>query len=231
MKPRSCRRQPDVRRRVVCGLAVGMLLVPAMDAAAQFGGSPNTRAVMIDTVVGVQDYFAEAGSWDTQTIIDTFATVEMAPRLQASVRPLVWRRASGQWTGAIDHASVRYEFKRGATWRIEAGKFPSPVGLGMTENRANVNDGLLWCHRPYYGPLPPLGPGALRHALVAASYPIGVQVNASGDRWDARAAVLDRAPVQLSPDGSHRANAMVGAGISPRQGLRIGAAGAWGAVG
>ena len=231
MRPRSSRKQPDMRGRVVCGLVVSMLLVPAMDAAAQLGGSSNTRAVMIDTVVGVQDYFAEARSWETQTIIDTFATVEMAPRLQASFRPLVWRRANGQWTGAIDHASVRYEFNRGANWRIEAGKFPSPVGLGMTENRANVNDGVLWCHRPYYGRLPPLAAGGPRHALVAATYPIGVQVNASGDRWDARAAVLDRSPVQPASDTSEHTNAMVGAGISPRQGLRIGAAGAWGRSG
>ncbi len=231
MRPRSCRNQPDTRWRVVLGLAVGVLLVPAMDTAAQSGEWSNTRAVMIDTVVGVQDYFAETGSWETQTIIDTFATVEIAPRLQASFRPLIWRRANGQWTQAIDHASVRYEFNRGANWRIEAGKFPSPVGLGMTENRANVNDGVLWCHRPYYGRLPPLTVGGPRHTLVAATYPVGVQVNASGDRWDARAAVLDRSPVQLLPDGSRHANGMVGAGISPRQGLRIGAAGAWGRSG
>ena len=101
----------------------------------------------------------------------------------------------------------------------------------MTENRANVNDGTIWCHRPYYGPLPALADGAPRHNLVAATYPLGVQVKASGDRWDARAAVLDRSPVQRAHHGSPHANGVVGAGFSPRQGLRIGVAGAWGRSG
>ena len=234
MRFRSCRKRPDTRARVIGGLAAGLLLALASNTAAQSYSASDgrsTRAVMIDTVVGAQDYFAETGSWETQTIFDTFATIEMAPRLQASFRPLLWRRPNGRWKSALEHASVRYEFNRGANWRIEAGKFPSPVGLGMTENRANVNDGVIWCHRPYYGPLPALADGAPRHALVAASYPLGVQVNASGDRWDARAAVLDRSPVQLLYDGSHNLNGMVGGGISPRQGLRIGVAGAWGRSG
>ena len=234
MRSRSCRKQPDMRWGVAYGLAIGLLLAPAGDVAAQSheaSNDRNSRAVMIDTVVGVQDYFAESQSGETQTIIDTFATVEMAPRLQASFRPLLWRKTNGQWTGALEYASVRYDFKRRANWSIEAGKFSSPVGLGMTENRANVNDGTIWCHRPYYGPLPALAAGAPRHNLVAATYPLGVQVKVSGNRWDARAAVLDRSPVQRAHHGSPHANGMVGAGFSPRQGLRIGAAGAWGRSG
>ena len=95
MGSRSCRRQPDVRWRVAYGLTIGLLLAPTGDVAAQSHEASNdrsSRAVMIDTVVGVQDYFAESRSGETQTIIDTFATVEMAPRLQASFRPLLWRK-------------------------------------------------------------------------------------------------------------------------------------------
>ena len=86
--------------RVVLPFVMGALFVTATDATAQlFGGSGGrrSRALMVDSVVGLQDYFAESRNWETQTIIDTFATVEIAPGLQASVRPLVWRQATGNW--------------------------------------------------------------------------------------------------------------------------------------
>jgi len=215
--------------RVVRLLVVLLIVAPA-PAMAQSSG---TRAAMVDTVIGVQDYFADDGAWETQLIVDSFMSAELAPRLQASFRPLLWRKSDGATMSFIDHLSLRYEFRKGANWRIEGGKFPSPIGLGMTENRASVNDGLLWCHRPYYGYLPAVGVGSPAHAIVSANYPVGVLVNASGDRWDARAAVVDRAPTDIwfQEDVPRRTNAIVGAGISPRQGLRLGVAAAWGRSG
>jgi len=211
-------------------LLVALLAAP-VPAAAQSSG---TRAAMFDTVVGVQDYFADDGKWATQFIVDSFTSVELAPRLQVSFRPLLWRKADGETEAFVDHLSLRYEFRKGPSWRIEAGKFPSPIGLGMTENRASTNDGLLWCHRPYYGYLPSVGTGSPSHALVSAVYPVGVLVNTSGDHWDARAALVDRAPTDIwyyEEEVPRRANGIAGAGISPVQGLRFGVAGAWGRSG
>jgi hypothetical protein len=101
----------------------------------------------------------------------------------------------------------------------------------MTENRPDLNPGVLWCHRPYYGDVPSLGEGTAPHALISANYPMGALVSTSGDRWDARVAFTDRAPVDIwtAHEGTpRRANALIGAGLSPRQGVRIGVATAWG---
>jgi hypothetical protein len=67
----------------------------------------------------------------------------------------------------------------------------------MTENRANVNDGVIWWHRGYYSYLPTIGGGAAPHALIASIYPIGVQANTSSKHWDARVAFIDRAPAHF----------------------------------
>jgi len=220
-----------VTRRLIV-VALALVLATPVTAFAQSVGS-GTRAVAFDTVVGLQDYYDDAGAWKTQLIIDPFTTVEVAPRLQASLRPLFWRVMTGEWETSIVQASLRYEFHKGTKWRVEAGKFTSPIGLGMTENRASVNDGVIWWHRGYYSPLPSLGADAARHALISSIYPVGVQVNTSADHWDARVAFIDRAPADFFQvdDAPRRANGVAGAGISPRQGMRIGAATAWGRSG
>ena len=219
--------------RRLFGLVVCLMLTTGVPVRAQ-GERFGERTVALDTVVGIADYFADAGKWQTQLVFDTSASVEVAPGVQASFRPLFWRMKDGTWKVYAPHVSVRYEFKKGSSWRIEVGRFPSPVGLGMTENRPNLNPGLLWCHRPYYGYLPSFGEGMPPHALVSANYPMGAQVNTSGDHWDARLAVVDRAPVDVwaAHEGTpRRANATLGAGLSPRQGIRVGVATSWGRSG
>jgi hypothetical protein len=216
------------RRTVAVALA---LLIVATSSEAQTTGA--TRAIALDTVVGVQDYFDDAGAWKTQLIVDPFGTVEVAPRLQVSVRPLIWRVMMGEWEAYVAQASIRYEFEKGSKWRVEAGKFTSPVGLGMTENRASVNDSIIWWHRGYYSYLPAIGGDAAPHALISSIYPIGVQAGTSAEHWDARVAFIDRAPADFfhTEDPPFRPNGVVGGGISPRQGMRIGAAAAWGRSG
>jgi len=209
-----------------------LLVAIAAPTRAQTVGS-GTRAVAFDTVAGVQDYFDDNGTWKTQLIIDPFGTVEVAPRLQLSIRPLIWHVMTGKWEVYVPQASIRYEFEKGSKWRLEAGKFTSPIGLGMTENRASVNDGVIWWHRGYYSYLPAIGSGAAPHALISSIYPIGVQANTSSKHWDARVAFIDRAPADFfhTEHPPFRPNGVVGGGISPRQGMRIGAATAWGRSG
>jgi hypothetical protein len=210
-------------RSRLSGLAVVVLLIAA-PAVAQEPRSSGSRAVAFDTVIGVQDFFADDGRWLTQAVVDASGTVELAPGLQATVRAKLWR-VNGTWEAPTDQASIRYEIKKGSDWRLEAGRFASSVGLGMTENRPNLNAGLLWCHRPYYMPLPSFGAETPRLSLVSAVYPYGAQVSTSTSRWDARAALVDRAPIefwQQSPGTPRRMNLVIGGGLTPKQGLRLG---------
>ena len=216
-------------RRVSFGVCVGLLA--ALPASAQEAGGIGSRAAAVDTVIGVQDFFDDAGQSKTQVVFDVSGTVEVRPGVQATLRPKLWRTNRGEWRRLLDQASVRYEFRKGSNWRVEAGRFPSPMGLGLTENRPNLNGGVAWYYRPYYMPLPSLGTGAPRVSLMSTVYPDGAQVATSMAHWDARAAVIDRAPVLFwspQPDTPRRTNVMGGGGFTPKQGMRIGAAAASG---
>jgi hypothetical protein len=222
VRTHDCRRSGIVAAIVVAAFVAAM----ARPAEAQTG----SRRVAFDTVVGVQDIFAETRDWPTAVVLDPFVGIEIVPHLQAAVRPKVWR-LNGEWELVLDQASVQYAFHAGSNWRVEAGRFPSPIGIGMTENRPNINPSVLWWHRPYYMPLPRLGSGAPMVSLVAATYPDGVAVATSSDHWDLRGALVNKAPVafwQGESGADPKVNTIIGAGITPRQGLRVGVGTAWG---
>ena len=209
----------------VVGLAVGW-------SSVGFAQDLGSRRFSLDTVVGVQDVFQTARDWPTQVLVDTFVSANVRPGLQLSFRPVLWR-VGGTWHQLVDQISIQQQFHKGSDWRIEVGRFPSPMGLGMTENRASINPGVLWCHRLYYDPLPELGSGAPRVSLASAVYPTGVHVATSSDHWDARAAFVDTAPVRFWDDelGGRHANIVLGAGVTPKQGMRLGGALARGELG
>ena len=80
-------------------------------------------------------------------------------------------------------------------------------------------------------PLPSLGSDMPRVSLISTVYPWGAQAMVSQDHWDARAAVVDRPPVEFWRESGatpRRPNVILGGGITPRQGLRVGIAGARG---
>jgi hypothetical protein len=213
-------------------LLVLALAIPitARPASAQISGASVSRHVAFDTVMGYQDFFREERDWPAQLLVDAYFAVEPRPRWQVSFRPKVWR-TQGDWEVMVDQASVRREFRKGSNWRIEAGKFPSIIGYGVMENRPNLNAGVLWWHRPYYMPLPSLGPTMPVVSLVSTTYPWGVQVGTSATHWDARGAIVDRAPVEFwrgDDRASRRPHGVVGGGLTPLPGMRIGAGAAWG---
>ena len=220
------------RRRALRALpriAIGFVATVLLSVGAAQAQS-TSRRFALDTVIGAQDIFDSTRDWPTVGVFDLYASAEVARRLQVSVRPKFWR-LNGEWELVVDQASLQYSFRRGTNWRLEAGRFPSPVGLGMTENRSNVNGSVLWWHRPYYQPLPMLGLGAPMVSLISAAYPNGVLVTTSSDWWDARAAVVDKAPVEFwsgNTGASRHPNVIVGAGVTPRQGLRGGLTTSWG---
>lgn len=218
------------RTRAVVAPLCGLVLLLAASAAAQSADTGSSRRLAFDTVVGVQDMLLEDDPWRTQVIIDSAATWDLGGGLYLNARPVFWR-VDGEWQSLLDQASLRYEAGGDVRVRVEAGRFPSPIGLGMTENRANVNPGVLWCHRLYYSPLPNLGPGLPRQSLVSATYPVGVTATVTTSAWDVRAALLDRAPVEVWTAPTRLTaptHAAVGGGYTPVQGLRLGMVAAWG---
>jgi hypothetical protein len=111
--------------------------------------------------------------------------------------------------------------------RVDVGQFTSPIGLSILENRPDVNP-VISQHSTLYLPVPRVETGIPTTMLLAASYPLGAQLTISGRKWDARAAVIDTSPIRNRPFfGGNKPprllNTVVGAGITPRVGLRLGA--------
>ena len=68
-------------------------------------------------------------------------------------------------------------------------------------------------------------------SLVSATYPDGIAVATSADRWDVRAAMVDTPPVRFWQAGSGAdatVNTIIGGGMTPTPGMRFGAGAAWG---
>ncbi len=189
--------------------------------------------MQIDTVLGLQDYAETDGRSPVQVVIDGFVSADLGRGWLASLRPRAWR-AGGEWELLVDHASVQRTFRGRASWRVEAGRFVTPIGFGMTENRPNLNAGTIWCHRPYYMALPSLGADEPPVSLISAVYPNGALVAGSGQRWDVRAAAIDRAPVEFwkrDPRAARSMNVITGGGVTLRQGARVGVSAATGQFG
>jgi hypothetical protein len=160
---------------------------------------------------------------------DLFGAARIADGLDLRVRPVVFRRAfDGTWQTQFYELALRYERPGAIGWRVDAGQFTSPIGLSILENRPDKNP-VVSQHSTLYLPIPRYEPGTPSTNLLAAAYPLGAKVTVSGARWDARAAVIDSSPVRGRPFfGDNKpprmANVVVGAGITPYIGLRLGAA-------
>jgi hypothetical protein len=119
LRPRrvAARRHRRFRMRISAGLA-GVLLGVSAPVAAQDGGRGASRAVAVDTVIGVQDVFA-AGS-KAGLIVDSYMALEMRPYLQVLFRPKVWRK-EGDWFTLVDQLSLRYDVEKGSNWLSTSG--------------------------------------------------------------------------------------------------------------
>jgi len=112
--------------------------------------------------------------------------------------------------------------------RVDGGLIPPPVGLANLTLRPHLSPTVSQ-PASLFQTLPRVEPSAPRSTLLGAVYPFGVSVTVSGLRWDARAAIMDTTPLRArrvftQPDGPPRfANVVVGGGVTPAVGLRIGA--------
>lgn len=204
------------------------MVFASTQVAAQAGRVAFEPVVAVDAVAG-SEVPRSAGVW-----IDLFGALRIAEGLDVIARPVVSRRAfDGAWTSQVYQLGLRYERPGRVGLRLEAGVIPSPIGLGILESRPDANP-VVSQHSAYYLPLPRIEQSAPRTFLIAAAFPLGAQVSVSGRGWDARVAVLDSSPARGRPfidAGSQprMRNAVAGVGVTPRIGLRFGAAVAHGA--
>ena len=204
-------------------LACALSLAGPRAAGAQVSRVAFEPVVAVDAVAG-SDVPRSAGVW-----IDLFGALRIADGLDVIVRPVLNRRTfDGEWQAQMYQLGLRYERPGRVGVRLEAGVMPSPIGLGILESRPDRNP-VVSQHSAYYLPLPRTDPAAPRTFLIAAAYPLGAQVSVSGRGWDARAAVVDSSPARGRPfidagTQPRMRNLVAGLGVTPRIGLRFGAA-------
>lgn len=225
---------PRVVTRSIAAIAAAALLLSASPAAAQ------TDRIALDTVLSAD---ADAGSTvrrEEGVWIDVFAAYRLFEGFDLLARPVILRRTfDGQWTKQIYQLGIRYERPgdpargwRSVGLRLDAGQMPMPIGIGMLENRQDLNP-VISQHSAYYLPLPRVDPEIPRTFLIAGSYPLGAQLTLATAKWDARVAAIDASPVRgRNMLGSNlpprMANWIAGFGVTPHIGLRVGAAFAYG---
>ena len=182
----------------------------------------------IDTVVSLDTSFDENGRGTTGVVTDSVVAMDFGHRLQGIVRPFAQRLGSGEWNRQIWVAAVRYERPGRVGLRVDGGLIPPPVGLGNLTLRPHLNPTVSQ-PTSLFQSLPAFEPLAPRSTLLGAIYPFGVSATVSSTRWDARAAVMDVSPLRprrvfTQPGAPPRfANLVLGGGITPIIGLRVGA--------
>ena len=206
-------------------LLVWALFAPC-HAAAQ---TARPSILAIDTTAATDRAVDGTGNYVYGMAVDAFVSVGVG-RFEAIAWPVVQRLQSGQWNRDIWIAALRYERPGPIGVRVDAGLIPAPVGLAnLTVRRPHLNP-TISSPSSLFTQLPPLEPTARnpRANLLGGLYPFGGQVTVSGAHWDMRAGVIDTSPLRrrriLSRTNPPRfTNVLVGAGVTPVVGFRIGA--------
>ena len=223
-------------RSLRAALLVLVFLAPAVAASAQ---TPYEH-VSLDTTIAFDMFRGENVSDRPQVIVDIIGTVQLGERWQIYVRP--WFRLPRPspptapppaWDTQLYQASLRYERPGPIATRVDAGYMASPVGLGLFDANPRINPTIAG-HSSYFTPMLPFDAGGPRGPAIASTYPLGAVLTLSATRWDARAAVVNSAPVRgwvlggaTNPSPTPVFEA--GAGVTPTTGLRLGVSFAHGA--
>lgn len=215
--------------------AVGtwLLVLLAVPAVAQ---QAKPSVLSIDSAASI-DFTTDWNGNDTKGVfIDSLITADFGGNVQAAVRPQFQRLAnSGEWNRQIWVAELRWERPGTVAFRVEGGYIPSPVGLANLTLRPQLNPTIAQPAELFTSiPSPEVrGP---RINLLSGIYPLGAQTTVSGTHWDARIAVMDTSPLRLrrvfadpnpplfAGNPPRFTNVVIGGGVTPFVGFRIGAA-------
>jgi hypothetical protein len=209
--------------------AACMLAALAATPAAAQEATPSMFA--IDSAASVDVTVDANGNQVTGVFIDSLASIDIGGGLQAMVRPQVQRLgATGEWNRQIWIADLRYERPGAVALRIDGGYIPSPIGLANLTLRPQLNPTIAQ-PAALFTSIPSLEARGPRINLLTGMYPLGAQATVSALHWDARVAVIDTSPLRLRrvfasydrPNPPRFANVVIGAGVTPFVGFRVGA--------
>lgn len=212
-----------MHRQIVVLTAVGCL------AAGPGASAQSLDRVSLDAAVSVTKSFGQNVGDRPDMIVDFTGTARLGRGWVAYVRP--WFRQASTDPYAVSkeiyQAAVQHERRGRVATRLDLGYILSPIGIGLLDMRPDTNPTTM-PHLSYLVPMPSFDAGAPASLPVASSYPLGGVFTVSSRRWDARAAVIASPPNRsyvlyaASPNPRSRPFAVVGGGVTPRTGLRIG---------
>jgi hypothetical protein len=206
-------------------LVIVIGLLSAGPASAQDGAYSR---VALDTSAAVETSMAESGDGATGVVTDAVATIALGAGFDAIVRPWIQKLGqSDEWNRQIWIATLRYQHTGRIGIRVDGGLIGSPVGYANLLLRPNINP-TISLPSSLFVPLPSTGPGTPRTTLLGVLYPYGISTTVSAARWDVRAALIDTSPLRMrrvfaETNPPRFANVVLGGGVSPLIGLRVGA--------
>jgi hypothetical protein len=211
--------------RALCILGAIVLAAPTLVLAQQARAS----RLAVDSAAAIDHSVDGSGNHTTGIMVDAIVSVALGRGFEAVAWPIAQRIAStGSESADIWIATLRYERAGSVGVRIDGGLLGSPVGLAnLTVRRPHLNPTISQ-PASLFSQLPTLEARGPRGNLLGAVYPFGGQVTVSGAQWDARAAVIDTSPLRrrgifVDPKPPRFTNVVVGGGVTPYIGFRIGA--------
>jgi hypothetical protein len=213
------------------------VLAASTPAVAQ---QARAARLAIDTSASVDTVRDSTGHFTPGIMVDSMMSVDLGHGLQALARPWAQRLGSTkEWNRQLWVAAVRYERLGPVGLRVDAGLIPPPIGLANLTLRPHLNPTIAQ-PASLFTPLPALvAPAGPRANLTGALYPYGGQATLSATHWDVRGALIDTSPMrarrifasveplarppQFTGNPPRFPNVVVGGGITPFVGFRVGA--------
>ncbi|HEY1308890.1 MAG TPA: hypothetical protein VGF24_35355 [Vicinamibacterales bacterium] len=203
----------------ICLLLVGVVPVSA-------GQLARPAVVAVDSSVAIDRTQTVNGTDTSGLTMDAVMSMGLPGGFEGIVRPWVQRAPNGEWNRQIWVATMRYERPGAIGLRVDAGLIPSPIGLANLMLRPQLNPTVA-LPASLFQPLPAVEFGAPRTTLLGAVYAFGANASLSGRHWDTRAAFIDTSPLRTrrifsATNPPRFNNVVIGAGLTPFVGLRVG---------
>lgn len=201
-------------------------LIVGLVVAAEVRAQPSSPAWRFgaDSQVGVTSRGTDPGA--TGVVVDSVLAAEWGSTLQLIARPVSRGRLQGEWSHDFYQLGARYQPTERLPLRIEAGYALAVIGLGVLRARPIERD-TSSLDPQYVRPLPRFEPGLPTLWAVTPSYPLVAVASIGTPRYDVRLGVADGSPTRMRGvirrgNPPRAPQAVIGAGLTPVTGLRVG---------